>query len=154
MSRQAAARDYDPEERDRSALLGRSTGGSSKPRASAGASAPTPIFALDRDDHWRIPGLRMGAVRLLAAGGGTVVVVTSDGHILRWGMDRGEPPEGAWGWGVGKGVSGVVREVVVVGVRLSQGQSSSGGIQGSRTWALSHAHQPPPPTPHPLPCSA
>jgi hypothetical protein len=43
-----------------------------------------------------VPGLRVGSIRLVAAGGGTVIVVTGDGHVIRMSADRGEPPEGAW----------------------------------------------------------
>lgn len=54
-----------------------------------------PIFALDKEDHWRVQGLRTASVRLVAAGGGTTVVVTADGHIVRMGADRGDEPERA-----------------------------------------------------------
>ena len=92
MARRRDAADADAAgglERERTALFGAPS------RGKAPRVTNAPIFALDRDDHWRsVPGLRLGSVRLLAAGGGTVVLVTGDGTILRWGVDRDQPPDG------------------------------------------------------------
>ena len=66
-------------------------------RKAGGAAAAQPMFAVDREDRWRAPGVRIGSVRAVAAGGGTVVVATT-GHVLRWSAaDSSAPPEGAWG---------------------------------------------------------
>ena len=61
------------------------------------ASSSTAIFALDREDRWRAPGVRIGGIRSVAAGGGTVIIATT-GHVLRWSAaDSSAPPEGACG---------------------------------------------------------
>ena len=59
-------------------------------------AAEPPIFSLDREDRWRVQGARLGSIRLVSAGGGTVLVATSDGHVVRWSAADDTPAEGEW----------------------------------------------------------
>lgn len=44
-----------------------------------------PIFAVRREDGWRTSDMRSAAVRQVAAGGGVLLISTSDGRVVRWG---------------------------------------------------------------------
>jgi len=46
----------------------------------------SPLFTLDSDDRWRLQSGtgRVSPVRLVAGGGGTVVVASVDGQVVRW----------------------------------------------------------------------
>lgn len=52
--------------------------------AGGGDGGDKSIFSLERDDTWRVPGMRIGNVRLVASGGGTCVIATSDVQVLVW----------------------------------------------------------------------
>lgn len=51
------------------------------------------MFALQRDDRWRIAGQRIGAIRLAASGGGVMAIATADNQVLLWHPDGDESAE-------------------------------------------------------------
>jgi hypothetical protein len=71
-------------------------GGGQSQRASRGGATLDPVFSVQRDDAWRLPGLRASSIRHVASGGGLMAIATSDNQLLLW------PADGAGGDGGGE----------------------------------------------------